>query len=164
MDPMESLLLAFGNKLEAEDKSSLKTTARLYLPTKKKANATRTAVTSADKLEIGATYVMEKDIHNAYFAITSDKDAYEKLASGEITEVLQYTREDAIKNDEFQIEAFFWENQDESSKTELRNVGCKIVSAIKIISGPNKGKYGFIAHHADIENTADIIKSISEIK
>ena len=65
MDPMESLLLAFGNKLEPEDKSSLKTTARLYLPTKKKANATRTEVTSIDKLEINATYVMDKKLKNS---------------------------------------------------------------------------------------------------
>ena len=164
MDPMESLLLAFGNKLEPEDKSSLKTTARLYLPTKKKANATRTEVTSIDKLEINATYVMEKDIHNAYFAMTSDKDAYEKMINGEISEVIGAGRVDAIKNDEFQIEAFFWEKQDESSRTELRNVGSKIASAIKIIAGPNKGKYGFCMHHAELDSTSEIIKSMSEIK
>ena len=164
MDPMESLLLAFGNKLEPEDKSSLKTTARLYLPSKKKANATRTEVTSIDKLEINATYVMEKDIHNAYFAVTSDKDAYEKMINGEISEVIGAGREDAIKNDEFQIEAFFWEKQDESSRTELRNVGSKIASAIKIVAGPNKGKYGFCMHHAELDNTSEIVKSISEIK
>ncbi len=164
MDPMESLLLAFGNKLEKEDKSSLKTTARLYLPSKKKANATRTEVTSIDKLEINATYVMEKDIHNAYFAVTQDKDLYEKMINGEISEVIGAGRVDAIKGDEFMIEAFFWENQDESSRTELRNVGSKIASAIKIINGPNKGKYGFCMHHADLDQTASIIQSISEIK
>ena len=35
------------------------------------------------------------------------------------------------KNDEFQIEAFFWEKQDESSRTELRNVGSKIAGNSK---------------------------------
>ena len=163
-DPMESLLLAFGNKLEKEDKSSLKTTARLYLPTKKKANATRAIVSSIYKLEIGASYVLDNDVHNAYFAMTSDKDAYEKMVAGKIAEVIGYGRQGAIKNDEFTIEAFFWENQDESSKTEIKNAGSKIGSAIKITSGPNKGKYGFIMHHIDLDNTANIINSIYEIK
>lgn len=164
MDPMDSLLLAFGNKLEKEDKSSLKTTARLYLPTKKKANATRAEITSIDKMEIGATYIFDKDVHNGYFAMTSDKDAYEQMINGSISDVIGSGRSDAIKNDEFQIEAFFWENQEESSKTELRNVGSRIASAIKIIAGPNKGKCGFIMHHAELESTADIIKNIQEIK
>src|SRR3989339_107177 len=157
-------LVAFANKLEKEDKSSLKTTARLYLPTKKKANATRAIVSSIDKLEIGASYVLDNDVHNAYFAMTSDKDAYEKMVAGKIAEVIGYGRQDAIKNDEFTIEAFFWENQDESSKTEIKNAGSKIGSAIKITSGPNKGKYGFIMHHIDLDNTANIINSIYEIK
>lgn len=164
VDPLESLLLSFGNKLENDDKSSLKTTARLYLPTKKKANATRNMVSSIDKLEIGASYVLDKDIHNAYFAMSSDKDAYEKMVAGEIAEVIGSGRQDAIKNDEFTIEAFFWENQDESSKTEIRNAGSKIGSAIKITAGPNKGKCGFIMHHADLDNTANIINNIFEIK
>ena len=96
--------------------------------------------------------------------MTSDKDAYEKMVAGKIAEVIGYGRQDAIKNDEFTIEAFFWENQDESSKTEIKNAGSKIGSAIKITSGPNKGKYGFIMHHIDLDNTANIINSIYEIK
>ena len=51
-----------------------------------------------------------------------------------------------------------------SSKTEIKNAGSKIGSAIKITSGPNKGKYGFIMHHIDLDNTANIINSIYEIK
>lgn len=165
MGPTEALGLAFSNKLDTADKNALKSMARLHLPSSKtKGNATREPIKNIDDLRIGMTCIFDEDVHNAYFALSNKKENYENMVTGDISEIIAAGKEDAIKGDEFQIEAFFWENQDESSKTELTGVGSRIGSAIKIISGPNKGKYGFIMHHADLDNTAEIINSILEIK
>lgn len=166
MSPTDALLLAFGNKLATADKVALKGMARLHLPTSKsKANTIREEVKTISELQIGATYIFDADIRDAYFRLSSDEKQYADNIAGDISNILgDEKRESAIKGDEFMIEAFFWEEQDESSKTELKGVGEKVCSAVKIISGPNKGKMGFIAHHKDLENSADVIKSIYEIK
>ena len=165
MEPVEALGIAFSNKLDTADKNALRSMARLHLPSsKKKAGAAREIVKSIEELQIGGTYVMAEDVHNAYFGIQDNKGAYDTMVSGEITDVIGAGRENAIKGDEFQIEAFFWEEQDESTKAEIKGVGSKMASAIKIIAGPNKGKFGFIMHHKDLDDTANIINSINEIK
>ena len=165
MEPVEALGIAFSNKLDTADKNALRSMARLHLPSsKKKAGANREIVKSIEELQIGGTYVMAEDVHNAYFGVQDNKGAYDTMVGGEITDVIGAGRENAIKGDEFQIEAFFWEEQDESSKMEIKGVGSKMASAIKIIAGPNKGKFGFIMHHKDLDDTANIINSIQEIK
>ena len=164
MNPVDALSLSFSNKLETADKNALRSMARLHLPASKiKGSATRSVVNDINELHIGSTYIFDMDKHNAYFALTNDKDGYDNMTQGDISEIIGAGREDGIKGDEFMIEAFFWENSDSASTTELTNVGAKIGSAIKVIAGPNKGKFGFIMHHADL-GTADVINGLFEIK
>lgn len=165
MEPAEALGLAFSNKLEPADKNALKAMARLHLPsTKKKATASREEVKTIEELKIGGIYIMDSDIHNAYFGIQDNKEKYEEMIAGEISDIIGAGREDGIKGDEFQIEAFFWEEGDNATKVEVQGQGAKMGSAITITNGPNKGKMGFLMHHKDLDQTADIIKSIHEIK
>lgn len=168
MEPMEALGLAFANKLETADNKALRIIAKLHLPlTKKKASATRKIVTATEKLMIGKTYVMDADIHNAYFGMTSDDNSFADLIKKDLGAVISETgsqRENGIKGDEFVIDGTYYENEENgASKKELKNAGDKVASAIKITAGPNKGKKAIIVHHVDLDNTVGIIKNIYEI-
>ena len=80
MEPAEALGLAFSNKLETCDKNALKSMARLHLPSsKKKATATREEVKDIEELKIGGMYIMDTDIHDAYFGIQDDQEKYEEM-------------------------------------------------------------------------------------
>jgi MoxR-like ATPase len=164
-DPIEALSLAFANKLDIGDKKTVKSTARLTLPTsKKKANATRIPVKTTNEMNIGGTYILEADIRDTYYGLTSEITEYEKMINGDIAGIIDMQKESAIKGDEFIIDATYYEDEDLISKQPINNVGGKVASAIKIIGGPNKGKMAVIIHHKDVENSADIINSIYEIK
>jgi hypothetical protein len=163
---MEALGLAFANKLETSDNKALRIIAKLHLPlTRKKASATRKVVASTDNLVIGNTYVMDTDVHNAYFGLTTDATAFENLIKDDLGKIITNTvRENGIKGDEFTIDGTYYENEEHgASKKELKNSGGKVASAVNIISGPNKGKRAIIVHHADLDNTAEVTKSLYEI-
>lgn len=165
MEPMEALGLAFANKLEAADNKALKILAKLHLPSKKLANATRKAVTNTEMLMIGKTYILDTDVRTAYFGLTTDDNAFESAIQKDLGTVIASTsRDHGIKGDEFTIDATYYENEEHgASKTEMANAGGKVASAISIVAGPNKGKKAIIVHHADLENTIEVIKNIYEI-
>lgn len=168
MDPIEALELAFSNKLDSADNKALRLIAKLHLPTsKKKANAKRTALTKAEELIIGNKYILNSDIHNAYFGLTDNEKELSKLLENDLGNVIANTeRENGIKGDEFTVIATYYENlENGASDTELdtNTMGTKVASAVSIFAGPNKGKRAIIIHHKDLENTEDIIKEINEI-
>lgn len=165
MDPMEALGLAFANKLESADNKALRIMAKLHLPSKKKASATRKAVTSTDNLMIGTTYILDTDVHSAYFGLTTDHGAFESMIQDDLGKVIANTsRDHGVKGDEFTIDATYYENEENgASKLEMKNAGGKVASAISIVAGPNKGKKAIIVHHVDLDNTVEIIKNIYEI-
>ncbi len=165
MDPMEALGLAFANKLETADNKALRIMAKLHLPSKKKANATRKAVTSTDNLMIGATYILDADVHNAYFGLTTDHGAFENMIQDDLGKVIANTsREHGVKGDEFIIDGTYYENEEKgASKSEMKNAGGKVASAVTINAGPNKGKKAIIVHHIDLDNTVEIVKNLFEI-
>lgn len=168
MSPMEALGLAFSNKLETADNKALKMIAKLHLPlTKKAANATRLPVTDINTFLIGKTFIFESDMQNIYMGITNKTADFEELIKKDLGEVITTSienKENAIKGDEFTIEGTYYENAEEgASKIDMDSAGEKIASAIKIVSGPNKGKMGIIIHHEDLGNSMEIIKNISEL-
>jgi len=167
MDPMDALALAFANKLEPADNKALKVMAKLHLPSsKKKANAQRKALSTTEDLEIGKTYVFDADIHNAYFGLSKDDNAVMEMVQKDLGGVIsEYTRESAVKGDEFIITSTYYENEDGGASAIVMPAtsGAKIASVINIVAGPNKGNKAVIVHHKDLENTADVIKSVYEI-
>jgi hypothetical protein len=163
---LEALSLAFTNKLDSADNKALKTIAKLHLPSsKKKGTATRKAITSPEEIMIGNIYIMEADIHNAYFGLTKDDSIFEGLMGNDLGEIIaNNSREGAIKGDQFKIEGIYYEDvEDGASKKELKTKGQKVASAISIFAGPNKGKKAIMIHHKDLDNSIDIIKQIYEI-
>jgi cobaltochelatase CobS len=163
-DPIEALGLAFANKLEPADNKALKVIAKLHLPTKKRAAAIRTQIKNTDELIIGKTYIINTDIHNAYLGLTDNLKNFQELTEKELGEVMESTKENSIKGDEFIIRGTYYENEDGISEKELQNAGKKTASAIEITDGPNKGKKAIILHHKDLGDTEKIIKQIHEIK
>jgi len=168
MDPIEALELAFSNKLDSADNKALRLIAKLHLPSsKKKANATRNQIKTANELIIDKdkTYVIDSDIHGAYFGLTDNKSKFESLMTDDLGVIIaNEERENGIKGDEFKIVATYYENEESgASKVELKSSGEKVASAVDIIAGPNKGKSAIIIHHKDLDNTLDILKEIYEI-
>jgi len=166
VEPLEALGLAFANKLDLVDNRALRIIAKLHLPTKKKALCIRKQITDAKNLNIGKNYILDGDIHNAYFGLTDDEKIFKSLIRNDLGYVISNTtRENGIKGDEFVIEASYYENEEEAgaNRKEQESKGEKIASAINIIEGPNKGKRGIIIHHKELDNTSEIIKLISEI-
>lgn len=165
MDPIEALGLAFANKLDTADNKALRIMAKLHLPSsKKKANAIRTAVTDTAELKIGNTYILDADIHNAYFGLTDDVSSFDELITKDLGEVIGNTNRDhGVKGDEFKIDATYYEDESYVSNDELDQSGAKVASVISITAGPNKGKKAVVVHHGDLENTIEIIKNLYEI-
>lgn len=168
MDPMEALGLAFSNKLETADNKALKMVAKLHLPqSKKKANMVRTAISLPEELVIGSNYVFEADMQNIYIAVTTKTADFDALVTNGLGEVITQgaeNKENAIKGDEFVIDSTYYEEEEEgASKVELDSSGAKVASAIKIVSGPNKGKMGIIIHHPDLGNSMETLKNISKL-
>ena len=171
MEPIEALSLAFSNKLDPADNKALKIIAKLHLPaSKKKGNAVRTPLSSLEDMNIGGTYGINADLHNAYFGMTDDEQAFQKLIQDGLGTVISNTaRENAVKGDEFVIEATYYENPNEESefspalKTATAKAGGKVASVVGFTAGVNKGKKAIIIHHKDLEDTADIINSLYEI-
>ena len=164
MEPIEALGLAFANKLDLADNRALRIMAKLHLPSKKKANATRKPVLHTDALTIGETYVMGADVHSAYFGLTNKPKDFEGLIKDDLSNIIRGTsRDNAIKGDEFVIDATYYEDVDDISKEPLANAGGKVASAVRIIAGPNKDKQAIIIHHKDLENSGEIIKNLYEI-
>jgi len=165
VDPLEALGLAFANKLDASDNKALKVMAKLHLPTKKKALAIRKLIKTAEDLNIGKTYVLDQDVHDAYFGLTEDEKMFGSLIRNDLGFVISTTgRTNGIKGDEFVIEATYYEDEENgASKTALTSKGVKVASAIKIVDGPNKGYQGIMIHHKDLDKTLEITKIIYEI-
>lgn len=167
MEPIEALALAFSNKLDQADNKALKIMAKLHLPSsKKKATAIRKAVTTTEDMNIGSTYTLDTDLHNAYFSLTDDMKEFDQFIRCDLGHVIANSqRENGIKGDEFIIEATYYENEDSgASKVEIQGSGDKVASVVSIIAGPNKGKKAIIAHHKDLEDTAEIIKNLYELE
>jgi MoxR-like ATPase len=169
MSPMEALSLAFANKLEISDNKALKLMAKLHLPSSiRKANAKRTKITTEEELQIGKTYVMDGDAQGTYLAVTKEDTTLEKTIEkdlGSVISMIGDTRENAIKGDEFTIEATYYaEEENGASKVEKTGLGSKAASAINIVAGPNKGKYAIILHHVLLGDSIEIIKNISKIE
>jgi MoxR-like ATPase len=164
MEPIEALGYAFANKLDPSDNKALKIMAKLHLPSKKKAGAIRKEVEAIENLIVGNRYVMETDIHGAYFGLTDDKDKFEAVINADLGQIIKNTeRDNAIKGDEFIITGTYYENEDGIKSEELKSSGEKVASAIEIKDGPNKGKKAIVIHHKDLEDSAEIIKQIYEI-
>lgn len=166
MSPMEALSLAFSNKLDNSDKTSIRSLARLHLPaSKNKGNATRKQVTNISELCIGGQYVLDADTHSAYFGLTDDQNQFDSLIKSDLGTVISgSSREDGIKGDEFVIEAMYFEDESAgASKTDLKSSGSKVASAIRFVAGQNKNKMAVITHHKDLENSDEIIKNVYEI-
>lgn len=166
MDPMDALTIGFANKLDKEDTKALRTMAKLHLPQNKKAaNAIKKQVMTIDDLNIGNTYFMNADVHNAYFGLTDDQKAFEELIkNGPAYVILNGAIGAAIKGDEFEIEGTYYDQKEGGvSKMPEQNMGDKIASAIRIIAGPNKGKMAVMPHHKALEDSDQIIKSILEL-
>lgn len=164
MEPIEALGLAFANKLDTSDNKALKIMAKLHLPSKKKANATRKEVKTIEELIIGKTYIMDADIHGAYFGLLDSKSDFESLTNGNLGEVINNSsRENGIKGDEFTINGTYYEDRDEAANQEVMGVGVKVASIINITAGPNKGKQAVMVHHKELDNSHEIIKNLYEI-
>jgi MoxR-like ATPase len=164
MEPIEALGLAFANKLDIADNKALRIMAKLHLPSKKRANANRKIVPNIESLIIGKTFVMKSDIHSAYYGLTDEKTLFDNLIDGDLGQVIaNASRENGIKEDEFIIDATYYENINKISKQELDTAGLKIASAIQIIAGPNKGKQAILVHHKDLDQSDKIIKNLYEI-
>jgi len=166
MAPMEALSLAFSNKLDNTDKTSIRSLARLHLPaSKNKATATRKQVTNISDLCIGGQYVLDADTHAVYLGMTDDQNQFDSLIKSSLGTVISgSSKEDGIKGDEFIIESMFFENESSgASKIEPKNSGAKVASAIKFVAGQNKNKFAIITHHRDLENSDEIIKNLYEL-
>lgn len=165
MEPIEALGLAFSNKLDPSDSKALKMMAKLHLPTKKKAAAQRTIVADIANLIIKNSYILDADVHNAYFGLTDDFDQMQSLVQDDLGTVIGNTnRENGVKGDEFTIEATYYENDEGGAVNyEQTQSGAKVASVIHITGGPNKGKKAIMVHHKDLEDTADIIQNIYEV-
>jgi len=169
MEPTEALGLAFANKLDKEDNKAIKTIAKLHLPTKKQANNIRTQINDIKDLHINNTYIMEKDINNAYYSLTDNKAKYQEIITKKIGDIIsENQKETAIKGDEFKITGIYYEEEEEIFTTEATGKGNNIGSTIEITAGPNKGKKGIIIHSKEIDKimntkTAQIINDISQI-
>ena len=165
MDPMDALGLAFANKLDASDNKALKIMAKLHLPlTKTKANAVRKAIKTTNEMIIGNTYVMDADVHNAYFGLTADETVFANIQQASLPEVINNTqRENCVKGDEFTIKGTFYENCENVVDREDTTLGEKAGSIVTITGGPNKGKKAVILHHAELDNTLEIVKNIYEL-
>lgn len=165
MEPMEAVCLAFINKLENSDGKALKAMAKLQLPqTKKAATSIRKPINTVDDIVIGNTYVMDADAHNTYFGLTTDVKAFDTLTKSSLNDFISQTaQENAVKNDEFVVEGAYYQTSTKAEKKEVKGQGDKIASLVNIVNGANKGKKAMIIHHAAIENTIDIVKSIYQI-
>ena len=168
MKPLEALSLAFANKLDTADNKALKTFAKLHLPTDKTAKAIRKKIADTAALIIGKTYVLDADVHSSYFGLTSNEGDFKKLIQKDLATIIGETggnRQNGIKNDEFVIEGTYYADEESGGAATVENskAGDKIASAINIVSGPNKGKKAIICHHADLDNTLDIVKNLYEI-
>jgi len=164
MSPMEALSLAFSNKLDNTDKTSIRSLARLHLPaSKNKANAVRKQVANIGELAIGGQYVIDADLSSIYLGLTDDQNCLEELMKSNLGTVISgASKDDAIKGDEFTISGMYFEDESSPSKIDLKNSGSKVASIIKIISGQNKNKMAVITHHKDL-NSAEMIKNVYEI-
>lgn len=173
MEPIEALCLAFANKLEPTDAKAVKAMARLQLPNSKKAgSATRKELNNANELTIGKKYVINEDVHSVYMGITKDAGEIEKLLTNDIATLLieldANTKEDAVKNDEFDLEGTFYENESgpavkEGEAPKATDPGDKIASIIKFTTGTYKGSKALILHHKELDGSDAIIKQIYEI-
>lgn len=164
MSPMEALSLAFSNKLDSADKTSIRGLARLHLPaSKSKANAVRKQVASTNDLTIGNQYVLDADLSSIYLGLTDNQNCMDELMKSNLgTVIASSSKDDAIKGDEFTIQGMYFEDESAPSKTDLKSSGSKVASIIKIISGQNKNKMAVVTHHRDL-NSAEIVKNIYEI-
>lgn len=165
MEPQEAFALAFANKLDNSDNKVVRALARLHLPTTKKAaNRSRTPITSNEDINIGNTYIMNADIHNAYYSLTSDDQAFETVKNMSAKDIiLNASRDSGVKNDEFIVEGTYYEGAVGLSRAANDTSGAKIGCAIKILDGPNKGKKAILLHHPKLDKTGDIVKNISEL-
>jgi MoxR-like ATPase len=168
MDPIEAFAHAFANKLEETDSKAVKAMARLQLPSSKKAaNATRTKVSHINNISIGKKYVIDQDMHSIYFGPTKEAGELSNMETSDLATLLSTlstNREDAVKNDEFEVSATFYENTTGSAeKVELLTAGDRIASLVKFTVGGNKGKTALIVHHKELDNSDVIIDQLYEI-
>lgn len=168
ISPVNALMLAFGNKLEASDQKAVQMMAKLQLPNIRKTKITTTPLTSAEDMIIEEEYILKKDAKNAYHLIINNKEKFEELIEKDSSEIFtdpNITEENGVKGDEFIIKATIYENQDTPSIKELppEEGGAKLASAILFTAGKHKGKYAILPHHKDIKKTDNIIKDIEKI-
>lgn len=167
VDPMEALALAFNNKLDSADNKAMKALARITLPQSKvKANAIRKQISSTDELVIGNTYIMDADVHQAYFGLTNDIEGFNNLTNQHDVEyiITNNGTDNAVRGDEFEITGTYYEDATGGClRVETDANGSKTASVINITKGPNKGKSAVMIHHAAIGDTAEIIKNIYEL-
>ena len=169
MEPLEALALAFSNKLDRVDNNTVKTAARLFLPSTKKNTKTQTHITDVHELQIGSHYGFDADLQHTYLALTDQEDEYNTLINNhDISDILDTSvKEHAVKGDEFTIDATYYERLDGSaSRIECFDEGTKVASAITITSGAHSGKHAIILHHPDFTKTTgtDTTKHIVKLK
>lgn len=166
MEPVEALALGFSNKLDSADNKAVKTMAKLHLPTsKKKGSATRTKVISPTEIHIGEHYVLDTDMHAAYYGVTKDSGQIEKMKKANLGEIIaDFEREGSVKGDEFKVEAIYYEDAENGAdNTERTDLGDKVASMISFVAGSQKGKKAVIVHHVDVEDSIKILEELYEI-
>jgi cobaltochelatase CobS len=167
-EPMEALSLAFANKLDRTDAKAIMTTAKLHLPNnRKKAMATRKTIQQVNEITIGKTFIMNNDMQNVFIGMIdepTDISEWKKTNIGTI--VANTQKENAIRNEEFEIVATYYENAVEPNCAidhEDITLGDKVGSLIQFTEGTNKGKTSIILHHKQIGDSIKILENISEI-
>ena len=167
MTPSEALMHGFANKLDSEDRETMRAMGRLHLPTSKtKGSAQRVKLAGTSDIKIGNRYVLGADYHNAYFGLTKDTTQITIMEKSNLGEVIaNFEREAGVKDDEFQVDAIFYEDAPEvPAKSARTDAGMPAASIVTFVTGNQKGKKAVMLHHADLEDTIKIIANLYEIQ
>lgn len=166
MDPFDALAHAFANKLDKTDNKALMILAKTCLPeTQKAAKAVRKELKSPEDLKIGNTYMIDADHNQAYLGLTEKDADLSTIEAKDISDIIiKDTKDNAIKNDQFQIEGFYYQDLEKGFSTvEDPNLGSKVGSVIKFVAGGNKGRRAVILHHEQVGDSLKIMKNLFEI-
>lgn len=158
--PVEAISLAFANKLEKADTKAVISTAQLHLPKNEKKMQKRKKVKKLEEIEIGKTYIIETDVHNAYYMPTSDLNTLRNTKFSTI--VMTEEKEAANREEEFKVVGLIYDNKETMSEQKETDKGSVI--ALVVETGETTKKYSTMIISPTIPESMEIIKNLSLIE
>lgn len=166
MNPIQALSFAFANKLESGDSKAIKSLAKLHLPSvKTEGKINKTKIKDISALDIGKEYEFDADMQEAYNRITDagKTQECESLETEGFGTLINGQSENAIKNDRFIIEGFYYEEGDGVDMQKTDKKGNILGSLISFTKGANKKKKAVLTHNENFGDSIQVLDHLHEI-